>query len=301
VRRESVNEMMTTEINSAIAERAMAGQLLNLGELQELDAVDVLSLGMLADDVRRARIGATVTFRRVLDASLTAASTEQWAEWTQVADELRLAELPATLAEAQAAITDLAGRVPAGMPITGFSLADIVGREWGSLGAVLVALRQSGLHAIAEAPVDLVTPDDVGAVVAAGLSVGALTVQRPSDGARVALVERFRIFLEAQPSVTTVAPLSREQSVTTPTTGYHDVRLVALVRIGVPAVRRLQVDWQQYGPKLAQVALTFGADHLDRVSLIDDPALGRRRTTLEDVRRNIVAAGYSPGDGTAER
>jgi hypothetical protein len=301
VRRESVNEMMTTEINSAIADRAMAGETLSAGELQELDAVDVLSLGMLADDVRRARIGATVTFSRVLDAERVAASAEQWAEWAQMADEVRLTTLPATLAETLAAISALAGRVPSGPRVTGFSLADIAGREWGPLAEVLGALRQAGLHTISEAPVDLVTPDDVGAVVAAGLSVGALSVQRPSDGARVALVERFRTFLSAQPSVTTVAPLSREQSVTTPTTGYHDVRLVALVRIGVPAVRRIQVDWQQYGPKLAQVALTFGADHLDRVSLIDDPALGRRRTSLEDIRRNIVAAGFSPAEESAGR
>ena len=70
--------------------------------------------------------------------------------------------------------------------------------------------------------------------------------------------------------------------------------MVALARIGVPSVATIEVDWQQYGPKLAQVALTFGANHLDRVSLVDDPTLGRRRSNLEDVRRNIAAAGFTP-------
>jgi 2-iminoacetate synthase ThiH len=48
------------------------------------------------------------------------------------------------------------------------------------------------------------------------------------------------------------------------------------------------------------VALMFGANHLDRVSPIDDPALGPRRARLEEVRRNIAAAGFRPvGPGEA--
>jgi 2-iminoacetate synthase ThiH len=58
-------------------------------------------------------------------------------------------------------------------------------------------------------------------------------------------------------------------------------------------VKRIQVDWSQYGPKLAQVALTFGANDLDRVSRVDDQSLGRRRTSVEDVRRNVAAAGFT--------
>jgi len=81
-----------------------------------------------------------------------------------------------------------------------------------------------------------------------------------------------------------------------PTTGYDDVRAVALARLALPSVRNIQVDWTQYGPKLAQVALTFGANDLDRVSTVDDETLGRRRTSVEDVRRNITAAGFTPAE-----
>jgi aminodeoxyfutalosine synthase len=98
----------------------------------------------------------------------------------------------------------------------------------------------------------------------------------------------------AVPSLQTVAPLPREQSIAVPTTGYEDVRAVALARLALPSVQHIQVDWTQYGPKLAQVALTFGANHLDRVSTVDDESLGRRRTSVEDVRRNIAAAGFTP-------
>jgi 2-iminoacetate synthase ThiH len=58
----------------------------------------------------------------------------------------------------------------------------------------------------------------------------------------------------------------------------------------------IEVDWHQYGPKLAQVALMFGANHFDRVSPVDDPALGPRRAAAEEVRRNIIAAGFTPAE-----
>jgi 2-iminoacetate synthase ThiH len=61
-------------------------------------------------------------------------------------------------------------------------------------------------------------------------------------------------------------------------------------------VEVIEIDWQQYGPKLAQVALMFGANHLDRVLPVDDPALGPRRASTEEVRRNIVAAGFRPAE-----
>jgi aminodeoxyfutalosine synthase len=100
------------------------------------------------------------------------------------------------------------------------------------------------------------------------------------------------------PEVGAVNPLSREQSIAVPTTGYEDVRAVALARLVLPTVKTIQVDWAQYGPKLAQVALTFGANDLDRVSTADDASLGKRRTSVEDVKRNILAAGFTPVERT---
>jgi aminodeoxyfutalosine synthase len=70
--------------------------------------------------------------------------------------------------------------------------------------------------------------------------------------------------------------------------------MVALARLVAPAAQHVQVDWQRYGPKLAQVALTFGADDLDNVSPSDEAPDGRRRGVTEEVRRNIEAAGFTP-------
>ena len=90
------------------------------------------------------------------------------------------------------------------------------------------------------------------------------------------------------------APLPRRVSTTAPTTGYDDVRRVALARLAIANIPSIQVDWALYGPKLAQVALTMGADDLDSVSASDAAPDGRRRAPLEEVRRNITAAALEP-------
>ena len=260
-------------LNLAIAARARAGEALTAAELDDLAGCDVLSLGMLADEVRRARTGDSVTYVR--DA------------------EARLLALPASLAETIAMIQG-ARRQPAGS-LTGFSLADIVDRNWGDLPDVLGQLKAAGLGAIAEAPIDrLADPEAaLAAARAAGLQVRTLSLQQPLTGSRTDYLLRVRAIVERFPDIDAVAPLPREQSITAPTTGYDDVRAVALARLALPSVKRIQVDWMQYGPKLAQVALTFGANDLDRVPTLNDASLGRRRTSLEDVRRNIAAAGFT--------
>jgi len=70
--------------------------------------------------------------------------------------------------------------------------------------------------------------------------------------------------------------------------------MVAVARLAAPEIPHVQIDWQRYGPKLAQVALTFGADDVDGVSAADDAPEGRRRAPLEEIRRNIQAAGFEP-------
>lgn len=287
--------MIDTDINTAIAGRAMAGEALTEAELDELDGVDVLSLGMLADDVRRARVGATVSYTRVIEVGAAGLpDADALATLLPQCGEVRLVILGESLAATVAAIREVRAAIGPAMRLTGFSLADLLAREWAPIPDVVAALRTAGLDAIAEAPIDRVSPADVAAVRAAGLAVRALSVQEPNDDGRVALIARVRAFLEDGSQGAAFSPLPREQSVTAPTTGYHDVRVVALARIALPQMATIEVDWQQYGPKLAQVALTFGANHLDRVSLVDDPSLGRRRSNLEDVRRNITAAGFSP-------
>ena len=288
-------------INTAIADRARANEALTGAELDELATVDILSLGMLADEVRRARVGDAVTFVRVVEVQgSSGAAGASDASDTNGAGEIRIIGLPATLTAAVAAVarSKAAARE---VRVSGFSLADVVERGWGDLVDVLRQLKSAGLGAIVEAPLDRLV--DAGAALQAcqdaGLTVQCLSVQKAHAEGRTSLLLQARALVARFPWLTTFAPLSREQSVAVPTTGYDDVRAVALARLALPAVPTVQVDWAQYGPKLAQVALTFGANDLDRVSVIDDESLGRRRTSLEDVTRNIVAAGFQPRERTS--
>ena len=282
-------------INLAIAERARAGEALTVAEIDELGSSDILSLGMLADEVRRARVGDSVTYARVFELE-GAGGSGRAGEAGGAGAEVRIAALPASLDETEGLIAEarmLVGR----QLLTGFSLADIADRQWGTLVEVLARLKQSGLDAIVEAPIDRLRDagDALQACADAGLPVRCLSLQSPIaiDGQSSWLVH-LRDLVKTFPAIDTVNPLSREQSIAVPTTGYEDVRAVALARLVLPSVKNIQVDWAQYGPKLAQVALTFGANDLDRVSTVDDESLGKRRTSVEDVRRNIAAAGFTP-------
>jgi len=268
-----------------------------VAEIDELGASDILSLGMLADEVRRARVGDTVTYIRVLE--LQGASKD--APLQPSGAEIRIMTLPETFDETEALVAE--ARMLAGPQLlTGFSLADIADRHWGKLVDILKRLKRAGLDAIAEAPVDRLhdAEDALKACDAAGLPVRCLSLQSPIEGdGRSSWLIHLRDLVKKFPAIDTVNPLSREQSIAVPTTGYEDVRAVALARLVLPSVKTIQVDWTQYGPKLAQVALTFGANDLDRVSTVDDESLGRRRTSVEDVKRNITAAGFTPVERAA--
>jgi len=279
-------------INTAIAGRARANEALTAAEIDELGSADILSLGMLADEVRRARVGDSVTFVRVVEAAGASGAAGA---------EVRISTLPATMADALAAIGQATGVADRGA-VTGFSLADIVDRGWGDLADVLKQLKAAGLGAIVEAPLDRLGHPDAAlqACQDAGITVHCLSLQKPNAEARTAMLMQARALAARFPWLTTIAPLSREQSIAVPTTGYDDVRAVALARLALPGVPNVQVDWAQYGPKLAQVALTFGANDLDRVSVTDDETLGRRRTSLEDVTRNITAAGFQPRERSSQ-
>ena len=96
--------------------------------------------------------------------------------------------------------------------------------------------------------------------------------------------------------IRSINPLPTLLDAMRPTTGYDDVKSVAMARLAAPNIPTVQVDWLRYGPKLAQVGLTFGVDDLDNVTASDEAPDGRRRAPLEDVRRNIQAAGFEPAE-----
>ena len=102
-------DMIDLDIDSAITSRAMAGETLSQAELEELDGVDVLALGMLADDVRRSRVGDTVELHpgasSVGATGLPAAG--ELAALLPLCGEVRLAALGDSLEATAAVIRDV--------------------------------------------------------------------------------------------------------------------------------------------------------------------------------------------------
>jgi aminodeoxyfutalosine synthase len=258
---------------------------------------DIIAIGMAADEARRARHGARTTFVRVAD---VAAAPGADASWPAAAGEIRIVGTPADQAAAVERVREIASRAN-GTPLSAFSLADLeqlAAREGVTLRALLEALHAAGLESIAEAPVDQLKDARRGIeeVNISGLSLARLTVFRTPAADPVPLLKSVADLQRAVGVIRAFAPLPRRVNPALPTTGYDDVKRVALARIVCGNVPSIQVDWSLYGPKLAQVALTVGADDVDAVSPLDETTEGRRRAPLEEIRRNIKAAGLEPAE-----
>ena len=256
---------------------------------------DIISIGMEADAVRREKHGNKTTFVRVavVDAAPGAAI-----EWTAAAGEIRIAGVPPTPAAALARVREVVERAN-GTPVSAFSLAELERlaiREQITLRAILEDLRAAGLDLVAEAPFDeLQDPRrSIEEVNIAGLALSRLTVNKLPSADTLPWMKRIAELQYTVAVIRAFAPLPRQINPAVPTTGYDDVKRVALARLAVPSIPSIQVDWALYGPKLAQVALTVGADDVDAVSAEDDTSQGRRRAPLEEILRNIRAAGQEP-------
>jgi aminodeoxyfutalosine synthase len=256
---------------------------------------DIITLGMRADEARRARHGTKTTFVRVAE---VAAGPGQPVTIPPASGEIRIAGAPATRA---AALTRVAEVVKSanGVPVSGFSLADLeelAARERVTLRALLEDLQAAGLELVAEAPFDRLQDPrrSIEEVNISGLSLARLTIDKLPAAGAPSLLKQIAALQYDVAVIRAFAPLPRRMNPAVPTTGYEDVKRVALARLVVESVPSIQVDWALYGPKLAQVALTVGANDVDAVSPVDDMTEGRRRAPLEEIRRNILAAGLEP-------
>lgn len=270
--------------------RVTAGGVLSDEELREVAASpDILLLGMLADAARRAQRGRAVTFVRVARVEAGAGVT---AERLGGAREVRLGGEYPGVEVACHQVTGLRAGAR-GVPLSAWSLADIEATEGSGLAAALTRLRAAGLDLVAESPIDrLVAPEAaVAAMALAGFPSVRLTVDKASAEDRLTLALKARAVCAAGP-VTAFHPLPLVLNPFRPTTGYEDVRSVALARLALPATASVQVDWPRYGPKLAQVALAFGADDLYGAAAGEAAPDGPRRAPILELRRHIEAAGF---------
>lgn len=264
---------------------------------------DLVSVGVLGAMARKAKHQARVTYGRVaivangaVPAALgdagevrltgTPASPEQAIAWTRAATEAWLHQKPQ-----RGAAT-----------ITGFSLADLValaGNDHLVLADLAKALHASGLQAVDQVPVDELGDDPgelVRAVIHGGLRAPRATITLAPFAARLDLIERAVALQRETGALRAFAPLPRVDPADAPSTGYDDVKTIVAARLMATSIPHIQVDWVLYGPKLAQVAIEYGADDIDAVSPIDVEQMGVRRSPQADIERQIRSAFAEPAE-----
>jgi len=255
---------------------------------------DLIALGTAADEARRRRHGDCVTFVQVFDVPLANAETDD--PVPDQAGELRLVGQPSSVPEAVAAVRATVARAGS-VPVTGFVLEELLTlsgqtaeRGHGNYLDTFLALREAGLSLVSQAAADALTdPASVfEGLRESGLGVARLVVGDACGEAVFPLLRRVASWEGVGAVCRAFAPLPRVE-LSPSGTGYGDLRQVALARLLVDNIDSIQVDWSRYGPKLAQVALTFGADDVDAVAPAEE---GGRRVVREEIRRNIVSAGF---------
>ncbi len=280
----------------ALMERVSGGERLSAHDITDLAATpDILSIGMLADVLRRRLHDRRTTFLRIAECALDAPAIEP----SQVkAQEIRIVGSPAQMADALRAVEIVKSK--GDRTVSAFTWQDVERISGGNIAAALKQLRSAGLDGLSVLPLD--GPADPAVMVSELASAGfrqlRLTVDKAPADVRVGLLLRAAELQERAPCIQAISPLPMTLSTFRPTTGYDDVKMVAIARLAAPNIPTVQVDWRRYGPKLAQVALTFGADDIDGVSAFDEAPEGRRRAPLEEITRNIEAAGFEPVERT---
>jgi hypothetical protein len=276
-----------------LTETLAGGVALSAPQLRALaDSRDLIGLGMLAADVRARLHGTRGTFVRVETIDTAAVGDGAVLDVPAEAGEVRLTGTPASTEAAVTAVR--AVRQVTDVPISGWTLDQLTGLGQ-SLGEVLAALRATGLDAIASARIDRLDLEQARAVADAGLVIQSVTLGTPVDGeALLDQLEQLRACQAATGVVRACAPLPVETSTEQPTTGYDDMRHVALARLVLDNVSHVQAHWTRMGAKLSQSCLLFGADDIDAVPARDDMPHGPRRAILEEVKRNLAAASLEP-------
>ena len=266
-----------------------------------LQTPDLIAVGVAGDEIRRRMHGVRTTFNRVFEVHVDA--PPQALPGRVHAGEFRIVGKPLSLESLSAAVratVALAGTTP----VTVLSVADLLSLRH-SIRPVAEELKRAGASAVVQLEVDLVeaAPLVAADIRDAGLELLTIAVHELDDHRRLEVCHAATALQTAVVGLPgpagggafrAFAPLPRQMSVTKPTTGYDDVKMIALARTMVTNIGSIQVDWALYGPKLAQVALTVGANDIDNVAAVDPGILGTRRSPLEEIKGNINAAALEP-------
>ena len=283
-------------VSADLASRLAQGRRLSDEEIGSLaGSYDIITIGMIADEVRRRLHGTRTTFLRVADVPV---ASDGATSWPPAAGEIRIVGTPLSRKAAVERVREVSA-LAKGTPVSGFSLVDLERLAAGdgvTLRSLLEELQAAGLELIADAAFDRLQDPRraIEEVNISGLALARLTIHQLASAEMPDLFRRVADLQRRVAVIRAFAPLPRLFNAAVPTTGYDDLKRVALARLIVDNIPSIQVDWSLYGPKLAQVALTVGADDVDAVSPEDETGEGRRRAPLEEIRRNIRAASQEP-------
>ena len=263
-----------------------------------LASPDLVGVGLLGELARHAVSGERVTFGRVC-----LVPGHDLPEGPGHAGEVSLTGTPSSIDDARSRVRAARGFAGAAT-LTGFSLADLLaisGSDHLALADLAKALKADGLEAVAESPLDDLGDTDnaievVRAVRHGGLETWRATITSAPIARRLDLIERAAAVQRETSAFKAFAPLPRHDPGDAPATGYDDVRTVAIARLMCRSIPFIQVDWPLYGPKLAQVAITYGADDIDGIAPVDDPGAGPRRAPREEIERHIRMAFAEPAE-----
>lgn len=287
---------MTSSLDD-LETKAAAGQAFTREEAERvLASPDLITAGALGEAARKHRHGNRVTFGRVLEIHGGSFPQDRGH-----AGEIRLIGRPESV-ETMRELVREAVKFAGGVPVTAFSIADLI--EFVAFDEVGLAdlarrLHADGLDGVAEVPVDRLdnsemAPEIIRAVLHGGLKARRATLSEAPAAARLDLIERAAALQRETGAFAAFAPLPRLDPRDQPSTGYDDVRTIAVARLMCPHIPSIQVDWPLYGPKLAQVAIAYGADDLDGIAPIDTQDLGPRRAPREEILRHIRMASAEP-------
>jgi hypothetical protein len=267
---------------------------------------DLVSVGEIGAAARKAKHGARVTFGRVLELTNGDVGADLKVRAKEIqAGEIRITAAPASAEEAVAwtrSAKSFHAENAENAALAGFSLADLLtvcGGDHMVLVELAQALKASGLEGVAEVPVDRLGDDPaevVRAVLHGGLTARRATITEATFEARPALIERAESIQRETKAFAAFAPLPRVDPIDVPSTGSDDVKTIAITRLLAPSIPSVQVDWVLYGPKLAQVAIEYGADDIDGVAAFDIEKLGVRRSPKADIERQIRSAFAEPAE-----
>ncbi len=271
-----------------------------------VEMADLVGVGEIGAAARKAKHGSRVTYGRVLTLERGVAAADVASRAHEIeAGEVRITGTPASVDEALAwtnAAKDFHAGNAGNAGLTGFSLADLLtvaGGDHMALAELAQALHASGLEGIAEVPVDKLGEDPaevIRAVLHGGLTAKRATIVEAEFAARFGLIELAESIQRETGAFSAFAPLPRVDPTDVPSTGYDDVKTIVMTRLLAPSIDSVQVDWVLYGPKLAQVAIEYGADDIDGVAAVDFEKLGARRSPKADIERQIRSAFAEPAE-----